>query len=130
VGTGGGKGHYPILEPIANSEVHNDETYGVRAEANPQPRELRVAIRTRGGRDLQPLRQRPLPLSAAQTSRTRGLLDQTARTSESRSVGELAGSFTHNTYNGLANIKHSLTLNNNDHKDILRTTKYYAHKQV
>jgi acid phosphatase type 7 len=29
VGTGGGKGLYPILEPIANSEVHNDETYGV-----------------------------------------------------------------------------------------------------
>ena len=29
VGTGGGKGHYPILDPIANSEVHNDETYGV-----------------------------------------------------------------------------------------------------
>ncbi len=29
VGTGGGKGHYPISEPIANSEVHNDETYGV-----------------------------------------------------------------------------------------------------
>jgi acid phosphatase type 7 len=28
VGTGGKK-HYPILEPIANSEVHNDETYGV-----------------------------------------------------------------------------------------------------
>jgi hypothetical protein len=29
VGTGGGKGHYPILEPIANSEVHSDDTYGV-----------------------------------------------------------------------------------------------------
>jgi acid phosphatase type 7 len=29
VGTGGGKGTYPILDPIANSEVHNDETYGV-----------------------------------------------------------------------------------------------------
>jgi acid phosphatase type 7 len=29
VGTGGGKGYYPILEPIVNSEVHNDETYGV-----------------------------------------------------------------------------------------------------
>ena len=29
VGTGGGKGLYPILEPIANSEVYNDETYGV-----------------------------------------------------------------------------------------------------
>jgi hypothetical protein len=28
VGTGG-KSHYPILEPIANSEVHNDESYGV-----------------------------------------------------------------------------------------------------
>jgi acid phosphatase type 7 len=28
VGTGG-KSHYPILEPIANSEVHNDDTYGV-----------------------------------------------------------------------------------------------------
>jgi hypothetical protein len=28
VGTGG-KSHYPILEPIANSEVYNDETYGV-----------------------------------------------------------------------------------------------------
>jgi hypothetical protein len=28
VGTGGKK-HYPILEPIANSEVHNDESYGV-----------------------------------------------------------------------------------------------------
>jgi hypothetical protein len=29
VGTGGGKGHYPIGDPVANSEVHNDETYGV-----------------------------------------------------------------------------------------------------
>ena len=29
VGTGGGKGHYPILEPIANSKVHSDDTYGV-----------------------------------------------------------------------------------------------------
>lgn len=28
VGTGG-KSHYPILDPIANSEVHNDDTYGV-----------------------------------------------------------------------------------------------------
>jgi 3',5'-cyclic AMP phosphodiesterase CpdA len=28
VGTGG-KSHYPILEPIANSEVYDDETYGV-----------------------------------------------------------------------------------------------------
>jgi acid phosphatase type 7 len=28
VGTGG-KSHYPILYPIANSEVHNDDTYGV-----------------------------------------------------------------------------------------------------
>jgi hypothetical protein len=29
VGTGGGKGTYPILDPIANSEVHNDDTFGV-----------------------------------------------------------------------------------------------------
>ena len=28
VGTGG-RNHYPILHPLANSEVHNDETYGV-----------------------------------------------------------------------------------------------------
>ena len=28
VGTGG-ESHYPIFEPIANSEVHNDDTYGV-----------------------------------------------------------------------------------------------------
>ena len=28
VGTGG-ESHYPIIEPIANSEVHNDHTYGV-----------------------------------------------------------------------------------------------------
>ena len=28
VGTGG-KSNYPIVEPIANSEVHNDESYGV-----------------------------------------------------------------------------------------------------
>jgi hypothetical protein len=28
VGTGG-RSHYPILAPIANSEVHNDDTYGV-----------------------------------------------------------------------------------------------------
>jgi hypothetical protein len=25
----GGKGHYPVLDLIANSEVHNDECYGV-----------------------------------------------------------------------------------------------------
>ena len=29
VGTGGGKGLYPILEPLPNSEVHNDDAYGV-----------------------------------------------------------------------------------------------------
>ena len=29
VDTGGGKGTYPILNPIANSEVHDDATYGV-----------------------------------------------------------------------------------------------------
>ena len=29
VGTGGGKGTYPILDPLSNSEVHNDDTYGV-----------------------------------------------------------------------------------------------------
>jgi len=28
VGTGG-RSHYPIREPIANSELYNDETYGV-----------------------------------------------------------------------------------------------------
>jgi hypothetical protein len=28
VGTGG-RSHYPILDPLPNSEVHNDETYGV-----------------------------------------------------------------------------------------------------
>jgi acid phosphatase type 7 len=28
VGTGG-KSHYPIVDPIANSEVHDDDTYGV-----------------------------------------------------------------------------------------------------
>jgi len=28
VGTGG-KSHYPIVDPIANSELHNDESYGV-----------------------------------------------------------------------------------------------------
>jgi hypothetical protein len=42
VGTGGGKGHYPILEPIANSEVHNDETYGVlKLTLNPESYEWR-----------------------------------------------------------------------------------------
>jgi acid phosphatase type 7 len=25
----GGKSHYPILDPLPNSEVHNDESYGV-----------------------------------------------------------------------------------------------------
>lgn len=25
----GGRSHYPILAPIANSEVHNDDTYGI-----------------------------------------------------------------------------------------------------
>ena len=29
VGTGGGASDYPILEPLPNSEVHNDELYGV-----------------------------------------------------------------------------------------------------
>jgi Calcineurin-like phosphoesterase len=38
VGTGGGKGTYPILDPIANSEVHNDDTYGV----------LRLRLRPKG----------------------------------------------------------------------------------
>jgi hypothetical protein len=28
VGTGG-ESHYPIVDPIANSKVHNDDTYGV-----------------------------------------------------------------------------------------------------
>ncbi len=38
VGTGGGKETYPILDPIANSEVHNDDTYGV----------LRLTLRPEG----------------------------------------------------------------------------------
>jgi hypothetical protein len=29
VGTGGGGSHYPILNPLPNSEVHNDTSYGV-----------------------------------------------------------------------------------------------------
>jgi hypothetical protein len=42
VGTGGGKGTYPILDPIANSEVHNDETYGVlKLTLNPESYEWR-----------------------------------------------------------------------------------------
>jgi hypothetical protein len=42
VGTGGGKGTYPIVEPIANSEVHNDETYGVlKLTLNPKSYEWR-----------------------------------------------------------------------------------------
>jgi hypothetical protein len=36
VGTGG-RSHYPILFPIANSEVYNDETYGVLT-LTPQPK--------------------------------------------------------------------------------------------
>jgi hypothetical protein len=41
VGTGG-RGHYPIVEPIANSEVHNDETYGVlELTLNPKSYEWR-----------------------------------------------------------------------------------------
>ena len=34
----GGKSHYPISDPIANSEVHNDDTYGV----------LKLALRPKG----------------------------------------------------------------------------------
>jgi hypothetical protein len=42
VGTGGGKGHNPIVEPIANSEVHNDDTYGVlKLTLNPESYEWR-----------------------------------------------------------------------------------------
>src|SRR5215213_1612061 len=41
VGTGG-RSHYPILEPIANSEVYNDETYGVlQLTLNPKSYEWR-----------------------------------------------------------------------------------------
>jgi acid phosphatase type 7 len=41
VGTGG-KSHYPILEPIANSEIHNDESYGVlKLTLNPKSYEWR-----------------------------------------------------------------------------------------
>jgi hypothetical protein len=41
VGTGG-KSHYPILEPIANSEVYDDETYGVlELTLNPKSYEWR-----------------------------------------------------------------------------------------
>jgi hypothetical protein len=42
VGTGGGKGHYPILDPLSNSEVHNDDTYGVlKLTLNPESYEWR-----------------------------------------------------------------------------------------
>ena len=45
MGTGGGKVHYPILEPIANSEVHNDETYGVlKLTLNPESYEWRFVL--------------------------------------------------------------------------------------
>jgi hypothetical protein len=41
VGTGG-KSHYPVLEPIANSEVYDDETYGVlELTLNPKSYEWR-----------------------------------------------------------------------------------------
>jgi hypothetical protein len=41
VGTGG-KGHYPIVDTLANSEVHNDETYGVlKLTLNPESYEWR-----------------------------------------------------------------------------------------
>jgi len=41
VGTGG-KSHYPILDPIANSEIHNDESYGVlKLTLNPKSYEWR-----------------------------------------------------------------------------------------
>jgi acid phosphatase type 7 len=41
VGTGG-KSHYPILGPIANSEIYNDETYGVlQLTLNPKRYEWR-----------------------------------------------------------------------------------------
>jgi hypothetical protein len=36
VGTGG-RSHYPIRDPIANSEVYNDETYGV-LKLTPRPK--------------------------------------------------------------------------------------------
>jgi hypothetical protein len=38
VGTGGGASDYPILEPLPNSEVRNDETYGV----------LKLTLRSKG----------------------------------------------------------------------------------
>ena len=42
VGTGGGASHYPILDLIANSEVHNDESYGVlRLTLHPKSYEWR-----------------------------------------------------------------------------------------
>jgi acid phosphatase type 7 len=41
VGTGG-KSHYPVLDPIANSEIHNDESYDVlKLTLNPKSYEWR-----------------------------------------------------------------------------------------
>jgi acid phosphatase type 7 len=42
VGTGGSASLYPILDPLPNSEVHNDETYGVlKLTLNPKSYEWR-----------------------------------------------------------------------------------------
>ena len=58
--------HYPIFDTLPNSEVHNDESYGVlKLTLSPK---LRVAFYPRGGRDLRRLRKRPVPLSATQSS--------------------------------------------------------------
>jgi acid phosphatase type 7 len=49
VGTGG-KSHYPILDPLPNSEVHNDETYGVlKLTLNPEGYQWRFVPATGGG---------------------------------------------------------------------------------
>jgi hypothetical protein len=48
VGTGG-RSHYPILDPLPNSEVHNDETYGVlKLTLHPKSYEWRFLPATGG----------------------------------------------------------------------------------
>jgi acid phosphatase type 7 len=67
VGTGGGASDYPILEPLPNSEVQNDETYGVlKLTLRPKGYEWRY-LSAEGG-EFTDTWQRPLQLAAPPTT--------------------------------------------------------------
>ena len=86
-------GHRRRQGPLPRLRPHRQQRGSElrRAEADPAPKELRVALCPRGGRDLQRLRPRPVPLTA-QSSRAMNLPAHTIGFPRTRYTASLSSS--------------------------------------